>query len=531
MPALRYPRTPRTNRLFSFFFAGSLLLVNLPPAYPQQLGARITASKDTLQKFCGTTNVKLAFVNGNPNIDPGIATSYLYVVDFSASTPALHRLDSTRGGLLPVFSPNGQGIVFAKGVMDDGLRSVQASGSAWFTEFDTAFSPVKVADSAFVPRFVQNAANPAVIYSTCALLAANEPCNGCGKVMKKELIKQGSAWVPQAAQTVWTGGSYYGGMSYDNRYLAYARLAGPWAAMLDIQNSTNGPRMIQGVKMRNIASGQDTFYLKTQACNPSISQSHLFTDAMMFFDFGQNPIAGYTSPIGYWGLHTRIFISRYKDQLPYKVFDIPAEIKVLPQSAVDTVSCANGNNKPSGKQWDNPEWTNHPYFAVATARILRLTCTNDNWGQREASEAIYLINLKDSSYLKLVETTDTLSIQTSFKWPWAWIDIPAGFQEDTTWLKKDVYTRAAQPVVNPTKHAVSGNSGIFLHATTIFSASILRRVTVYTALGDVMQSVTPAQTHSVEMPILSSLSQGVYFIKAETIGGNKAVFRWIAPGK
>lgn len=54
-------------------------------------------------------------------------------------------------------------------------------------------------------------------------------------------------------------------------------------------------------------------------------------------------------------------------------------------------------------------------------------------------ERIYLINLKDSSYLEVlrpaaVEYTNVQNDISGFYWPSLWVEVPAAFAETADWL-------------------------------------------------------------------------------------------------
>jgi hypothetical protein len=499
------------------------VMVSFEAAFAQ-LNVVLIKTRQEVQTFMGTDKVKIVFVNGNA---AGNA-SYIYYIDYSEATPAIKKMANTAGASLPVIAPNGSGVAFAKGVRDDGLLpSTTTKGSAYFSEISETAQPVLVAsDTAFVPRFVQNAATPTILYSTCMLYrsATQYPFDGCGMVKKRALTLSGATWTVGAEQTVYSGGSYYGGMSYNGRYLATGWLAGPGAFLLDSQNGPT-PVRVQGLHLKNRTTNADTFIVNTGACNPSVSASRRFPNCMLYFDFGSPP--GFTDPVvGMWGVHQVLFISRI-DQEPlkaYKVMNVINERPILSKADFDSLSIANAKGQAFNLEWDNPEWSNHPYYAVAALRVFRTWNDAGAWGQSEKNERIYLINLKTGAYLPIMQASDTSrGSSISLSWPWVWVDTGAGFKEDSTWLSNTIY-----PAAGVTNHITPSSlpEKMHLQGNEIISARPMRSVTVHTALGD---DISTSALRNAKTAVLPAMPAGIYFITAEMIDGSKSVVRWILP--
>jgi hypothetical protein len=121
---------------------------------------------------------------------------------------------------------------------------------------------------------------------------------------------------------------------------------------------------------------------------------------------------------------------------------MPADRKLV--STAD----AQGLGEAVGKEWYYPEWSNHPYYAAACLNIDRLWLKSGNWEHTYNTESVYLVGLKDSQYVKLIESVDTsYSSTTGFIYPWVWVETPSGFQEDSAWLSKTIWQGSA--VRNP----------------------------------------------------------------------------------
>jgi hypothetical protein len=238
-------------------------------------------------------------------------------------------------------------------------------------------------------------------------------------------------------------------MSYNRQWLCTAD-NNP-AYMLDRTNSGNKPGMIHRLRWTNSSSGADTVF-EIQTCNPSISSSRVFFDAMMYLDIGTESIVS-SSPyrpknLGSWGFHTRIFISRSTNDIA-RYYDVPVNPPVVAvvQKAGDVTV----------KSWDSPRWSNHPYFASATLFLERA------WddGTTDRNEAIYLIDLRNSSYVKLLSLADTSgSNSLSMDYPWLWVETPSDLasSEDENWLAASLDAGVKQTGGNPV-----GREGAALH--------------------------------------------------------------------
>jgi len=520
---LKYNKSRCINRGSIFAICACGVLISFEASFAQ-LNVALIKTRQEVQAFMGTDKVKVVFVNGNA----GGNASYIYYIDYSEATPIIRKMANTAGASLPVVAPNGSGVAFAKGVVGDGLvTSTTIKGSAYFSEISEAAQPVLVAsDTAFVPRFVQNAATPTILYSTCMLYrsATQYPFDGCGRVAKRALTLNGTTWTAGAEQTVCASGSYYGGMSYDGRYLATGWLAGPGAFLFDSQNGSS-PVRVQGLHLKSRATNADTFIVNTGACNPSVSASRRFPNCMLYFDFGSPP--GFTDPVaGIWGVHQVLFVSRI-DQEPlkaYKVMNVTTERPILAKADFDSLSIANAKGQAFNLEWDNPEWSNHPYYAAAALRVFRTWNDAGSWGETQKNERIYLINLKTGAYLPIMQSSDTSKGSSiDLRWPWVWVDTGAGFKEDSTWLGKTIYQTAAVSD-RITRSPLQGN--MHLQGATIISTIPMRGIKIHSALGDVISALALRNAKTTALPAMPA---GIYFITAEMVDGSKSIVRWIRP--
>jgi hypothetical protein len=383
-----------------FGVRGTVFLILAALAIQASAQFTIVVDPDTLKNRCETKNVKLVF----------IAKDSLWYVDFSEQNPTAKTVKNITGKpSTPVLSPDGKNVAFVTGVQDiPPSGSASAVSTAWICALTEQASPIQIASPGWSPRFDLSAAFPTVTYSTCG---SGANCwNGCGKVLKYNTLTVQSS-------ELWCCGSYFGGLSYNGQWLCTAENAP--AYLLDRSNPLNKPVMVHRLHIQGGADG-DTL-MPVQTCNPSISSSRIFPDAMMYLDIG-TPFFN-TLHLGDWSFHGRIFISRSTNTIA-RFFDMPVNSPIQdPQGHLEVIN----------KEWESPRWSNHPYFASAALKLER------SWGENSIirNESIYLINIHDSVYTRLITLADTSSVNSlSLDFPWLWVETPANFDslEDKSWL-------------------------------------------------------------------------------------------------
>ncbi len=469
------------------------------------ISARITATQAKLDSACGTHNIKVVFMCQNTG----------YIVDFSQATPQIQQMAGVTNAYYPTLSSDGQWVAYQTGIETEGNSTSPIKGKIWMREAAATGTAVQVADTAYVPRFVQNtpAALPEIVYSTDVSCPQNI-CYSLGKTLKKQIANK----VPQAAQVVYGQGSYYGGLSWDNRYLCSGWDGGPNGFILDVQNGNGTPRAVHTMRVKKNGTNVDTF-VSVGVCNISRPASRVFTNSMLYFDFGSGNIAsaGCNHPLlGSWLLHTKLFISRY-DSEDLRVYDMPSDQKLV------SINDANGNGEPVAKEWDFPEWSDHPYYAAASLLVDRLFQVSGDWKHVQNRTAIYLVNLKDSSYTKLVESTDTsYTSTTSFMYPFVNVAVPANFVEDSTWLSKTIWERASNGVLNP--NVSRGNKNSLLNA----NKGTMATMTVYSVLGQKLMSTSmPVASSWTATDALKPFKAGIYFVGFSIEGKKQQIIRWV----
>ena len=505
------------------FLVATLFSLFLAISAHGQIKARIASSQSKLDSVCGTHNIKLVFTN----------LSQMYFVDFSEATPAIHPMTGVTSAYLPVISSDGQWVTYQTGSEAEFPSTSAVTATAWIRELAAAGTAAKVSDTAYVPRFVQNTSSDTaeIIYSTsvaCPKVQGVQLCYDAGRTLKRKIIGK----VPQAPEVVCANGSYYGGMSWDNRYLNTGWDGGPNGFILDLQDPSGTPHpthTIRTLKVKADSTAPDTFdMVPVGTCNISRPASRIFTNTMLYFDFGSGAIksAGCYQPLlGSWGMYEKLFISRY-DGEDLKVFDMPADVVLIPAAQ------AIGVGEPTIKEWDNPEWSNHPYYAVANLLIDRLFKVNNAWQHTTNHESIYLVDLKDSTFTRLIETTDTtVSSTTSFLYPFVWVDTVAGFKEDTAWLAKTIWEKAGIDVAGKITIGVKQNPvapGISRTAVSLWTNAKTTRIVVYSALGQQIAILTKIGNKEINpAKFLNGLRPGIYFVSVESQGQQRSIVRWV----
>ncbi|MDB5105917.1 MAG: hypothetical protein JWP91_3606 [Fibrobacteres bacterium] len=351
-------------------------------------------------------NAKLIYV------DLTSPSGALCFIDFSekTATPAIHVIAAAKAPEVPVISPDGKWAVYASGTGTEAGSPENSHSSVYLVKLEETAKPLLIAaDSACEPRFVQNPAGKlTVLYTT---KAPNVAWEGKGRTMQAEVDVSGAVPVVDAPKVLWASGSFTGGLSWDGRYLCGG---GGHVAMLDLK----------GEKGR-----ADTLsYNLIQSCNASISSSRIATNTMLYLNTeGSSPAIDGGKP---WGEWQTILISDGAKNL-IKGFSRPAAFAHPVETATPSVS---------NIKWHHCEWSSHPYFATATLNVDRFFKSAVGYDNTGLQERIYLINLKDSTYLEVlrpdtVKTTGKAFDVSGLYWPWLWVEVPPGFAEDKEWLK------------------------------------------------------------------------------------------------
>jgi hypothetical protein len=430
------------------------------------------ATVDQIKAFCGTNKVKMI-------VDQkGTGLFYIDYSEVDTGIPPLHAIPSTAAAILPVISPDGNWIAYSTGVTNEFDAGPSTS---WMRSLsDLAANPIKISDTAYVPRFVKNSMQPAVVYSTCSFNpdTSKTAYEGCGVV--KAAQWNNYTWTDT---TLWPHGSYLGGLSYDNRYLADGGQK-LHCFMLDLQNAANGPIQLHNIPAKT-KTGKDTI-VTSEVCNTSISSSKIFTNSMMYLDFGfDSTIIQVHSLLGSWDFHKRLFISDYSGSI-IKYFDLP---NVVNLSEATEQSRGNADHM----EWNYPEWSNHPYFAAVALNIERVWYENGTtlpWKYKSKNEKTCILNVKTGAVL--------------LDWPFLWVDAPPSFSETSGWLAIQNQTRSRSVV----KERIS------LAGNIVTSSVPMSEVELYSVTGKLVwrKNVLGKKT----LHIQKALSSAIWLLRIKT---------------
>lgn len=480
-------RQNRSSSVINLFIAIVLLVMlhqNLT-AGPQVN----TINRNKIIAFLGTSNAKVVFASGNDSM-----SRFLYYIDMSeadSAFPRIHKIASTQSALSPSISPDGKLIAYNTGVIE------QSNVSSWMCSFNEKAQSVLVkaggaASGAHEPRFIKHSDSTELIYTTT--WQVDDWAHG--QTMSKRL----SGGLPDSVdRVIYSQGSFHGGLSYDNRYLCSTMLE-PNPRMVDL--TTNTVSALHSLLCQNKVSGIDTI-INPQCCNCSISSSRIFTNVMMYMDFGLP--TSYTCPaIGSWTGHQKLFLSTADGKI-LRWYDFSDSL--YPNNRSNISSCC----------WQYSEWSvNHPYYAIAGSMVQRYFKSGSSYISIYFYEDIYLINLKTASYLKIAESTDNSisGTSSSMQWPNLWVDVPQDFVEDSTWLAPS--GQNSRPFLRDTP--AKGKCPIRIRDRMIHSENPIRNIQIYTAAGRLVfqRSIGESNVLSFEITKDSFQSSGMYILRITT---------------
>jgi formylglycine-generating enzyme required for sulfatase activity len=327
------------------------------------LGISVTCAKSDLISFIGTSSIKIAFVK-----DDNINRRVCYI-DFTSAAPGPRVISDSVRAYGPTLSPNGAYVAY--GSMGIGFSSPSQTAVWRLGDPSKLYDRTAASASAYLPSWWVDTATG----DTCLVAAEGAIMNNLPPWITERtmLWRLGAGKISGAPEIITGKGSYYGGRSKNGRYLATGY---PAAYLYDIPLDNRIRYFLPPY------SGRDD---TGQVCNLSISPGLSQPDQLMFLDFGYSLKA--STVVGKpYGFHSIIFVCN-------SCVSCPSHVQKWFE-------------KPSGyAEWDFVKWSNHPGFAAAIAM-------NQNSG---SAGALFLISLKDSSYLKVAQGDGLCD-------PYLWID-------------------------------------------------------------------------------------------------------------
>ncbi len=331
-----------------------------PPA--DTLGIKMVADNNSIAAFIGTSTIKIALIKKTST------TQTLHYIDFGSTGKTIQTLPDSCLVSHPAISPDGNTIAYSS--QNRGNFRASTITIRPITQPSTATFITAPGENAQMPHFwVSPLSQDTSIIYTDGISSNNQGTWANEKTYKRAFS---GGILTNALEILYTKGSYYAGLSKDGRFLG---TSGPIAKLIDRQiGDTNIFYFL------NPQNGQDTSTFEFEA---SITPSSTITDELMFLDTGYSK--------------TSRLVGR-----PYKAGEI---IFICNSKFWTTEHVSHFFVVPSGYcAWINPQWSNHPDFAIACSKSTR----ND-------THSLFIINLKDSTYLEIARG---VGIQE----PTLWID-------------------------------------------------------------------------------------------------------------
>lgn len=377
---LRVQATGYTERTLAFSLGDSAVITLLPQS---------ASLSDRLRLMIGDSlGLKLAWLQ-----DPGDGKMTLHWADLAdldaqagipgnAATPSAWKAKTfadSKGATLPSWSPSGKVLAY-----ETGLEAQTVANSRIYLQ---PLSGTRIPGPAYPatnPRFAilpKDNLGRDTLLLWCASGAGGAYDDKTTSTLAQSMVADA---LTGSAQTLATG-SYNGGLSPDGRYLAAGYPRGLW---LD--------RVTQERRYTHVYPGSPTGIDSLQICNVSISRDAAHPDRMLFIDFGISSAAGYPNLIrpAAYAQHQMLILADYSSEAPGRIVDF-----------IDTPP----SEGAAGKTWEDPEWSTHGDFAVATTRL-------DN-GDAVTQPDVYLIRLSTHETLKLFSGD-------GFYMPIAWLGKP-----------------------------------------------------------------------------------------------------------
>jgi formylglycine-generating enzyme required for sulfatase activity len=325
--------------------------------------SKVIVTKTDLLRFIGTSSIKIAYVQSEK------LKRYLFIADFTGDGISVTQCGRDSNVFCPTISPDGHYVAYSstgEGTAGGTLKPCSLtvrSVSSGFNDTSLLRMP------GTIPRWwiSPGVKDTFLIYTTGT--SKNDEFSWHNEKTMRIKMQAGRAF--GSPEVVWANGSYHGGMSADGRFIATGYTA---TRLVDMQ-----------VKDTNIFyfwppySGRDD---TTQTCNVSMSPSVSEPGEVMLLDFGYPKVSTVTGRS--YGLHSVIFVcntNMLNSKHVSKWFEVPSGYS----------------------QWDYPEWSNHPDFAVSFAKAL------------SGPDMIYAIDCSNKNYQQLVSGT-------KFREVYLWID-------------------------------------------------------------------------------------------------------------
>lgn len=467
----------------------------------QEYEAAFSTTAAGVHAFLGTDRAKLAYVNWYDT------TKALHFIDFSegGGEPVVRRIPDAVMPTAPRISPDGEWVVYASapGVSGETGPSSNVPSSVYLCRLTDNAQPVLIAaDSAHEPRFVQSSDTLTVVYSTSGI---DDAWDNHGRTMLVRIDTAGGTPVVQSRKELWAHGGYAGGLSYDGRYLCGG--AGE-LVMMDLESGDTGPDTV-------------TYHPLTSAVDASISSSRIHTNLVMYLDFGSYdqvyPGVNDGQPWKTWEV---IIVGDNAGEIvnsfPYP--RAPEHPYTFEDTTFGAPGISTGFETFDHAMWRHPEWSNHPYFAIATVNVDRqyhyaeydnANWQDGSWQHTAWQERIVLIDLKNRDYHEVLRRGDCCYLDElgkGFYWPSLWVEVASDFAEEEDW----VGTRRCH-AGGHAAHGLRFTRGV------VVSDRPLKQVTVHDLLGRRLGAAS-LRSGQRRVSVASLLNAGGMFVVRATDG-------------
>ena len=357
------------------------------------------------------------------------ADNCAYFVDFSEANPSETRLCDTSPVISPLISPDGSLVTF------------ESNGKVYAAKIEENATPQEIV-TGFEPHWWIDPAESSTHIVYCTVSGKMSwPMPGSTFTQEIDPV----ALTATGSPVVLAGNAFTGGLSKSGKYLCHAYTD---VVLYDLTKPKEYI-LIGGV----------------QACNPSITPTTdpLYENQMMILTLGG------TVDGTQYDMHEVFYVVNRYDQVLWYV-----------------------ENPYGTEQWQKPEWSTHPDFAIATA-------------DRGGAYNVYIVKVwEEASMVRVIDGDNT--------YPHLWVN------SDTSNFIADHYRKEGlvQPglVISPNP----ADKKIFLILNRGMSRPATRAVTlkVFTAEGDLVGTTAYRNTEDAMILNTGAYQPGVYLIQVNT---------------
>jgi hypothetical protein len=115
-------------------------------------------------------------------------------------------------------------------------------------------------------------------------------------------------------------------------------------------------------------------------------------------------------------------------------------------------------------------------------------------------------------------------------WPFLWVEVPAGFQEEECWLGPVENTNCASIAAGRFSSPAISTAGISLSGSILSAASPIARVQVFGINGRRIATIVPkAGSRTVNLSGRLDAASGAQLLRVETVDGLEGTLQVLGP--